>query len=55
MAGIDFPGHDESWSLFSKQWRFHPRMIYVIEPVDFDKAAFGKNCELVMPASAATP
>jgi glucan phosphoethanolaminetransferase (alkaline phosphatase superfamily) len=52
MVGIDFPGHDETWSLFSPQWLFHPRIVNTpFLQADFDKARFGKDCGLVFPAN----
>jgi glucan phosphoethanolaminetransferase (alkaline phosphatase superfamily) len=51
MAGIDFPGHDESWSLFSSQWSYHPRIVNGFWSTDFDKAQFGKGCEVVIPGN----
>jgi glucan phosphoethanolaminetransferase (alkaline phosphatase superfamily) len=52
MAGIDFPGHDETWSLFSPHWLFHPRIVNTpFLQADFDKARFGKDCELVFPGN----
>ena len=49
MAGVDFPGHDPSFSLFSQQWRYRPRVISGFWKVDIDDAIFGKHCEIVMP------
>ncbi len=49
MAGIDFPGHDRSFSLFSPQWRYRPRTITGMWQVDIDDAMFGKHCEIAMP------
>lgn len=51
MAGVNFPGHDESWSLFSPQWSYHPRIVNGFWSTDIDKAQFGKGCELVLPAN----
>jgi glucan phosphoethanolaminetransferase (alkaline phosphatase superfamily) len=49
MAGVSFPGHDRTQSLFSTQWHYRPRIVNPIWQVDYDKAAFGKNCEVVLP------
>jgi glucan phosphoethanolaminetransferase (alkaline phosphatase superfamily) len=49
MAGVDFPEHDPSQSLFSTQWRYRPRIVNPIWQVDFDKAIFEKRCETVLP------
>jgi len=54
MAGIDFPGHDQSMSLFSTQWRYRPRIVNPIWQVDFDKAVFSKKCTIVLPPGADT-
>lgn len=55
MAGIDFPGHDETWSLFSEHWTYHPRIVNGLWSTDFDNARFGKSCEVVIPASNPSP
>lgn len=49
MASTDFPGHDESRSLFSPQWRYRPRIVDQNWSVDFDHAVFGKGCQVVLP------
>jgi len=49
MAGVDFPGHDESWSLFSTHWHYRPRIVSSSWRADFDKADFGKHCPFVFP------
>jgi glucan phosphoethanolaminetransferase (alkaline phosphatase superfamily) len=49
MAGVTFPGHDLSWSLFSTQWRFHPRIVNGIWKTDIDHADYGKQCKLLLP------
>lgn len=49
MAGVTFPDHDETWSLFSTRWHYRPRIVSPIWQVDYDKATFGKNCEVVLP------
>ncbi|MBS0433251.1 MAG: sulfatase-like hydrolase/transferase [Proteobacteria bacterium] len=50
MSGVDFAGHDPSWSLFSAEWRYRPRTVHVLWQTDYDKAAFGKGCEVVLPS-----
>lgn len=50
MAGVDFPGLDHSWSLFSPSWRYRTRWASQFWKVDFDHAAFGKGCGIVTPA-----
>lgn len=47
MAGVDFPGHDPSWSLFSPHWRYRPRIVNRPAQLDIDHARFTKNCGVV--------
>ncbi|WP_018972768.1 phosphoethanolamine transferase [Rudaea cellulosilytica] len=47
MVGIDFPGHDESRSLFSWEWRYRPRLVTRFWTADFDKAQFDEDCQTV--------
>jgi glucan phosphoethanolaminetransferase (alkaline phosphatase superfamily) len=49
MAGLDFPGHDRSMSVFSPAWRFRPRLVNGSWQVDFDHAVLSKNCALAVP------
>lgn len=49
MAGVAFPGHDESRSLFSPQWRYRARIVNQNWTVDFDHAVFDKGCQIVLP------
>ena len=49
MAGVTFPGHDESWSLFSPDWRYHTRWVAQTRHIDFDTARIGKACGRVYP------
>jgi len=48
MAGVAFPGHDETWSMFSPQWTFHPRIVNPMHAaqIDFDHAAFDDKCSI---------
>jgi glucan phosphoethanolaminetransferase (alkaline phosphatase superfamily) len=48
MAGVEFPGHDETWSLFSRNWKYHTRIVNPLTavPVDFDNAAFDDKCSI---------
>jgi glucan phosphoethanolaminetransferase (alkaline phosphatase superfamily) len=57
MTGVTFPGHDETWSLFSPRWHYRPRIVNPIWQTDYDKAVFGKHCDIVLPPDdpAATP
>jgi glucan phosphoethanolaminetransferase (alkaline phosphatase superfamily) len=52
MVGVDFPGHDLSWSLFSSQWKYHPRIVHGLWATDFDKAQFSKGCQMVFPPNS---
>jgi len=52
MAGVDFPGHVESRSLFSPAWRYQPRLIHPQwqdgnAVINYDDADLGNGCELV--------
>lgn len=52
MAGVDFPSHDSSRSLFSPAWRYQPRIVHPVWQeenawVDYDHADLGNGCELV--------
>jgi glucan phosphoethanolaminetransferase (alkaline phosphatase superfamily) len=49
MAGIDFPGHDSSWSVFSPKWRYHPRIVNRPAQIDIDRAKFDRYCGMVHP------
>ncbi len=49
MVGLGFPGHDPSWSLFSKQWRYRPRIINRPAQGDIDTAKIDEKCGLVHP------
>ncbi|WP_426700423.1 sulfatase-like hydrolase/transferase [Rhodanobacter sp. Col0626] len=52
MAGVDFSGHDESWSLFNHNWRYRQRIVHSYWQADFDSAVFGKNCPMVLPKNS---
>lgn len=54
MAGVDFPGHDPGWSLFSPAWRYHTRWVAQTRHIDFDTARFSKDCERVLPGASAS-
>ncbi len=49
MAGVTFQGHNETWSLFSQKWRYRPRIVNSMWQTNYDEAAFGKGCEIVLP------
>jgi len=48
MAGVDFPGHDISRSLFNRAWSYRPRLVSRLWTSDFDRAVFDKNCQIVL-------
>lgn len=52
MAGLTFPTHDETWSLFSPTWRYRVRTVSQFWSTDFDHAIFGKKCGTVMSANS---
>jgi len=47
MAGVGFPGHDASRSLFSPRWRYRPRIVNRPSQLDIDRARFTKACGVV--------
>jgi glucan phosphoethanolaminetransferase (alkaline phosphatase superfamily) len=51
MAGVTFPSHDETWSLFSPDWHYHTRWVAQTQHIDFDTARIGGSCERVLPGS----
>ena len=53
MAGVTFPTHDETWSLFSPQWHYHTRWVAQTRHIDFDTARFDKTCQRVLPGPTA--
>ena len=52
MAGVTFPGHDETWSLFSPDWHYHTRWVAQTRHIDFDTASVDTTCERVLPGRA---
>lgn len=54
MAGVGFPGHDPSWSLFSPHWRYHPRIVNRPAQGNIDTASIGKECGTVHQAAPTT-
>ncbi len=50
MAGVDFPGHDASWSVFSQRWHYRPRIVNRPSQLDIDRARFDQGCALVVPS-----
>lgn len=49
MAGVTFPTHDETWSLFSPDWRYHTRWVAQTRHIDFDSARTDDICRRVLP------
>jgi glucan phosphoethanolaminetransferase (alkaline phosphatase superfamily) len=49
MAALDFDGHDSTWSLFSRSWAPHQRLIRGLTALDFDTASVSPNCQVMMP------
>lgn len=52
MAGVDFPGHVASRSLFSPAWQYRPRLVHPQwqdgnAVVNYDDAVLGNGCEPV--------
>jgi glucan phosphoethanolaminetransferase (alkaline phosphatase superfamily) len=52
MAGVEFPTHDRSRSLFSPTWRYRPRIVHPAWQgantwIDYDHADLGNGCEPV--------
>jgi glucan phosphoethanolaminetransferase (alkaline phosphatase superfamily) len=54
MAGVTFPTHDETWSLFSPRWHYHTRWVAQTRHIDFDTARFDRTCARVLPGSSAS-
>ena len=52
MAGVDFQGHDPTWSVFSPQWHYRPRIVNRPTQGDIDRATFSKDCGVVHPLHA---
>lgn len=51
MAGVEFPGLDQTRSLFSLTWRYRTRWVSQVWKSNFDNSMFGKQCGIVMPAN----
>lgn len=50
MAGVSFPGHEESHSLMSAKWTYRLRLIQAwLWSTDFDRAIFSSKCDTVLP------
>lgn len=49
MADVSFTGHDQSWSLFSRDWSYRPRFVNsLVGTTNFDGAVFDQQCELIL-------
>jgi len=55
MAGLDFPGHDRSWSAFSPKWSYKTRIVNRPIQGDIDTATFSKDCGVVHPKPNGKP
>lgn len=51
MAGLDFPTHDHTHSIFSAQWHKRPRIVagFGHNDLDFDDATISAKCEIMLP------
>ena len=51
MAGLDFPSHDQTRSIFSPRWQERPRIVTVLGQfdLDFDAAAVSPKCKIMVP------
>ncbi|HET7663248.1 MAG TPA: sulfatase-like hydrolase/transferase [Rhodanobacteraceae bacterium] len=50
MAGVTFPGHDETWSLFSRRWHYRTRIVGQFWYTNFDDAVAVGPCGVLKPA-----
>jgi len=52
MAGLEFPGHDSTRSIFSPTWLPHGRIVSGLGQIqiDYDKATVSDKCRLMIPA-----
>lgn len=49
MAGVTFPSHDETWSLFSNRWRYRTRIVGQFWYTDYDNAVAVGPCGVLKP------
>lgn len=49
MAGVTFPSHNETWSLFSRNWHYHTRTVGQFWYTNFDDATTLGGCGIVVP------
>lgn len=50
MAGVSFPGHNETWSLFSPQWTYRTRYVGQSWYTNFDDSVSAGGCGILKPA-----
>jgi glucan phosphoethanolaminetransferase (alkaline phosphatase superfamily) len=50
MAGVTFPTHDETRSLFSSEWHYRPRIVGQFWYTNFDSAVAEGGCGVLKPA-----
>jgi glucan phosphoethanolaminetransferase (alkaline phosphatase superfamily) len=50
MAGVTFPGHDPTWSMFSPEWHYRPRIVGQFWYTNFDDAVGEGGCGILKPA-----
>jgi glucan phosphoethanolaminetransferase (alkaline phosphatase superfamily) len=50
MAGLDFPTHDRTRSVFSTQWHERPRIVtgFAQSDIDFDDARISDKCRIML-------
>jgi len=49
LAGVTFPGHDRSMSLFSRSWHPRSRFVNAKGRLDFDQAKLSRSCAMLLP------
>ncbi|HET8555163.1 MAG TPA: phosphoethanolamine transferase [Rhodanobacteraceae bacterium] len=54
MVGVTFPGHDETWSLFSRRWHYRTRIVGQFWYTNFDDAVAVGPCGMLKPAKPST-
>ena len=52
MAGVVFPSHDKTWSLFSPSWDGRPRIVGQFWYTDFDHGVADGGCGILHPQPA---
>lgn len=54
MAGVTFPSHDRSRSLFSPEWQYRPRIVGQFWYTNFDNSVGEGGCGILKPAPPPT-